>query len=639
VFILTFTAIIALIIASSVFFYFGIKTTREAEILSIKQLSQVASLNLAIALNFSDKANANKTLSALKVNTSITTAFLYDENNEIFASYFNPQILTTAQYALKNNSLKYFSQYKINTPQNLFFFWESFDVVIPIMDEQENKAIAQLHITFDSQNLRKKFNNLQNLFFIFIGVMLFIIFIMAYFSQQMFSNPIYELLNIMKRVHENQDYNFKQEITRDDEYGALFRGFNAMMTELKRTEDELIIAKDKADESNRTKSDFLANMSHEIRTPMNAIIGLSELILKTELTPTQHNFLFRINHSAMDLLGVINDLLDFSKIEAGMLDIEYRDFNLTTDITENIISLNQNLALEKGINLYCYISPSIPQYLIGDPLRIRQILINLVSNAIKFTHYGKVVIEITKGPAGELESEIDLIFHVKDTGMGISAKQIEKLFNPFTQADTSTTRRFGGTGLGLAICKQLVELMNGKISVTSQLNIGSQFSFTMRFGVQENQSPLMTNALHDYENQPFEDMNNLLNNTQILLAEDNRINQLVAIEFLKLVGVKTTIAKNGQEAVAKALAVGASYDAILMDVQMPEMDGIEATKIIREQLKDIPIIAMTAYAMGEEKQQFLDAGMNSHIPKPIDSKLLYKTLEHWIVKCKNAPSN
>jgi signal transduction histidine kinase/CheY-like chemotaxis protein len=636
VLILSLTAIIALFIESSVLFYSSTKAVRENEIANLQQLANISSFSISASVEFGDKDTASNILSSLTFHPSIMAALIYEPDNKVFIKYFHTSISPEKEEKLILDSLNTVLAYKKTKQlkEKKLSFWERFDILVPIEEfdilspiKNESKInIATLHIIANTQTIKQKVKREGYSLLMVITVTLLIIFIVATFLQKIFSNPIYALLSIMKKVPENRDYSLSKELHRNDEYGALFKGFATMMDELKTIEKELIIEKDKANQANQTKSNFLANMSHEIRTPMSAIIGLSELALKKDPAPKFHDYLFKINNSATDLLGIINDILDFSKIEAGMLDIESKDFHLSSDVIDSVLNLSNNRALEKNITLYCKISPNVPQFLVGDSLRLKQVLINLISNAIKFTEQGEVIVTIKKGSS--TDKTVELIFNVQDSGIGITPEQIKKLFKPFTQADTSTTRQFGGTGLGLAICKQLTALMGGNISVKSDLGIGSTFTFTVNLGFQDEQSPIIVKA-QEAIIQKTEKIN-ILENTYMLLAEDNKINQLVATEFLKTAGIKVDIANNGKEAVTKALDPENHYDAILMDVQMPEMDGIEATGIIRQQLKNIPIIAMTAYAMDEEKQKFIDAGMNTHVPKPIDSKLLYDTLEHWL---------
>lgn len=511
---------------------------------------------------------------------------------------------------------------------------------------------------------------------------------------------------------------------------------------------ELEKAKLAAESANRAKSQFLANMSHEIRTPMNAIIGLSELALRTKLSPKQEDYLSKINSSSKALLGILNDILDFSKIEAGKLELEKTTFRLD-DVLKGLFELLWPRAKKSGLELTMRRESRVPNVLVGDSLRLNQVLTNLVSNAIKFTERGEVNILVDVSEPGE--QQVKLHFVVSDTGIGLSPEKVDNLFRVFSQADASTTRRYGGTGLGLAICRDLVEMMGGRIWAKSEPGKGSEFHFTARFGVQPQtpelpltdgaralvlaaQSPTGTQLrqsldsfglttdsadniddtislalANDYQliivedtlltrdsferlNQTFEAqprqpywvvladkeddesqvwdpfpdfepkeiLSRSLNpsmlldlvlkilgknfvsthrpnhenvdfgGAKVLLAEDNEINQQVAREFLESMGLDVTIAGNGR--IALEMLRKEKFEVVFMDIQMPELDGIEATAQIRadEKLKKLPVVAMTAHAMVEDRVRCLEAGMDEHVTKPLDPVQLLEVLSHWI---------
>ncbi|MEM8963071.1 MAG: response regulator, partial [Acidobacteriota bacterium] len=395
---------------------------------------------------------------------------------------------------------------------------------------------------------------------------------------------------------------------------------------LERAEVELRLAKEHAEEASQAKSRFLANMSHEIRTPLNAILGMVTLALKTPLSTKQRDYVSKIGLSGRHLLEIIEDILDLSKIEAGRLELHQARF----DLDELLIELGEIVRFRaEHLDVRFAIADDVPRKVEGDPVRLKQVLLNLLNNAVKFTDEGEVVVAVDTVEVRRERAK--LRFGVRDTGVGIAAEHISSLFDPFTQADASMTRRWGGTGLGLAISQRLVRMMGGEITVESEPDVGSVFQFTATFELAE---PTWHGDAADST-----DVKLIFRPGQrVLVAEDNEINRDVARELLRLAGVEVEEAHNGLEALDKLRLE--SFDLVLMDVQMPELDGLETVRRMREDeaLAEVPVVALTAHAMLGDRERFLAAGMNDYVSKPIEEETLLTVLGRWLAVEEAEPS-
>lgn len=408
---------------------------------------------------------------------------------------------------------------------------------------------------------------------------------------------------------------------------------------LKKAHDTSVIALKKADEileqkmeeveeaksANKSKSDFLANMSHEIRTPMNGILGLAHLLKKTGLTEVQKDYTQKIEHSCRSLLSIINDILDISKIEAGKMKLESIPFQ-PASLKEEIESLFAERVVESGVRLTFEMDPAVPATLQGDPTRLRQIMVNLIGNAYKFTHKGNILVSATPW-AGAPDGKIGLRVSVSDTGIGMTPEQLDKVFAPYIQADSSISRRYGGTGLGLTISQNLVTMMGGSLTVESEFGKGTKISFTAAFDLPSTDESQFEIEANEEETPDFSGM-------RVLMAEDNEINALVASEILEETGIELTTVENGLKALDLLVSMKdgpCPFDLVLMDTQMPILDGNEATRSIRSipEYAALPIVALSANAYEEERQKSLAAGMNDYLTKPLDLNALYNVLRRY----------
>ncbi|MBU1139833.1 MAG: response regulator [Proteobacteria bacterium] len=615
--IIIFSCLLVSLMASGFFIGREIISFRRSVVEDLSGLARVIGINCTAPLEFMDSETADEILSSLSARPHILQALLFTADGTKFSQYQKPSLSLENAQELRDH----FKETKLQLLGEAHHFHKN-HMALSVFVGKPGKTIGTLVLQADQSGFHAI---LTRLIYVVSGIFTTTLLLAALLSSllnRVVSRPILELAETMERVRREKNYSIRAIKNSNDELGVLVKGINSTLDDIEKRDEQLLVAKKTAEDANLAKSQFLAQMSHEIRTPMNGILGIASLLLNTSINEKQYQFVHTIRRSGESLLNLINDILDFSKIEAGKLELELIQFDLR-EIAEETVDLLSERANEKNLNLACFIHSAVPAHFEGDPGRLRQILMNLLGNAIKFTNRGEVVLNIfLKKIEG---NSAYLRFEVSDTGIGINKGKQKEIFCAFSQADGSTTRQFGGTGLGLAICHQLVSLMDGEIGVESVEGQGATFWFTTVFAISSFNESLSDRPHQPIALQKFDAV--------ILVAEDNPTNQIVAQGLLEHLGCRIDLADNGK--VAATITAKKNYDLIFMDCQMPVMDGYEATKQIRkaENLAGTgptPIIALTAHAMKGDRERCLAVGMNDFITKPFNEQQLAIILSKWL---------
>jgi len=608
------TSFVSLLLAGLIFFAYDKKQYEESTLQDLTILAQIIGDNNTANLKFNYPPEAIGILETLDADEDILVARIFDNNHNLFAEFLKDQIY-------KHTNLDFIAS------KDTFSFDKSGLLISKhIILDNENIGTVFLHAGLE--DYAQRIENFLKIFIIIVIAALLLTLLLSTRMQLLISHPIINLTKTMKEVSVKKDYEIRIKEKGNDEIGLLINGFNTMISQIQKQNIALTLAKEQAETSAKIKEEFLANMSHEIRTPMHGIIGMAQLLNNTKLTKEQIKYLENISTSTDNLLVIINDILDFSKMEAGKLELEHIEFNLHDLLKKLEVSYTEN-AKRKGLFFKLKIDSKTPEYLIGDPTRLSQILINLLGNAIKFTDKGGVTLAIETIEQNKKESTLKFI--VKDTGIGIPQKKMEEIFSSFSQASSDMTRKYGGTGLGLTISKQLAELQLGSIGVESIENEGSNFILQVSFphgkGPKKVVQEISTPEKHTTSKEET---------YKILLAEDNEINQLFVKTLLKA-DYNIKVAGNGK--IVIDLLKKEKFDLILMDLHMPEKDGYETTEIIRAwddtEINKIPIIALTAAAIKGEKDKCMTAGMNGYLSKPFDPQDLFDIIETNLITQKS----